>query len=85
MVNYETGTVVQAGGTRLTGDMEVIQADYNVALAPGMTLGPFYEYIINPNPGGFVTTRVKNASEVGGMLQIALPDLLGLPTLARVN
>lgn len=85
MVNYETGTVVQAGGTRLTGDMEVVQVDYNAALAPGLTLGPFYEYIINPNPGGFVTTRVKNASEVGGMLQIALPDLLGLPTLARVN
>jgi len=31
------------------------------------------------------SNRLKSASEVGGMLQVILPDLLGLPTLARVN
>ena len=85
MVNYETGTVVAAGGQRLTSDMEILQATYNAAIAPGISIGPFLEYYINPNPMGAVTTRIKNATEVGGMLQIALPDLLGLPTLARVN
>ena len=77
--------MVAAGGTRLTSDMESLQVDYNTALAPGVTLGPFLEYIINPNPVGAVSTRIRNATQVGGMLQIALPDLLGLPTLARAN
>ena len=85
LVNYQTGTVI-AGNSHYANSMEILQATYNAAIAPGISIGPFFEYIINPNGGGATpANQVKSATEVGGMLQIALPDLLGLPTLARVN
>ncbi len=65
---------------------EMYQINYMFAMAPGLVLQPYYEYIVNPqgiNPA--TNSRIKNASEVGGALVIVLPDLLGLPTLARVN
>jgi carbohydrate-selective porin OprB len=67
-------------------DMTALQATYNFVPAPGLVIAPFFEYFINPDMDGMVTSnRLKSASEVGGMLQVILPDLLGLPTLARVN
>jgi porin len=65
---------------------EMYQINYMLAVAPGITVQPYYEYIVNPqgiNPAS--GSRIKNASEVGGAFIFVLPDLLGLPTLARVN
>ena len=84
LVNYQTGTII-AGNTHMAADMEVFEVVYNAALAPGLTLGPVVEYIVNPNDAGPETARVKNATQFGGQLVLTLPDLLGLPTLARVN
>ncbi len=85
LVNYQTGTVI-AGNSHAANSMEILQVTYNAAIAPGISIGPFWEYIVNPDGGGADPNgRVKNATQVGGMLQVALPDLLGLPTLARVN
>ncbi len=84
LVNYQTGTII-AGNSHMAGDMEVFEAVYNAALAPGLTLGPVFEYIVNPNDAGPEIARVKNATQFGGQLVLTLPDLLGLPTLARVN
>ena len=85
LVNYETGTVM-AGNTHSANTVELLEVNYNAAIAPGVTIGPFWEYIVNPVTGGADPNgRIKNATQVGGMLQVALPDLLGLPTLARVN
>ena len=85
LVNYETGTVM-AGNTHAANSVELLEVTYNAAIAPGITIGPFWEYIVNPVTGGADPNgRIKNATQVGGMLQVALPDLLGLPTLARVN
>ncbi len=85
LVNYQTGTVM-AGNTHAGNTTELLQVTYNAAIAPGISIGPFWEYIINPVTGGSDPNgRIKNATQVGGMLQVALPDLLGLPTLARVN
>jgi porin len=66
--------------------MEMYQVNYHFVMAPGVDIAPYYLYIVNPQgnmPNS--TQRIKNASEVGGYLTIVLPDLLGLPTLARVN
>ena len=85
LVNYQTGTVI-AGNSHMANSMEVEQVTYNAVIAPGLVLAPFFEYIINPNGGGAApTVKTKSATQVGGMLIVALPDLLGLPTLARVN
>jgi len=85
LVNYQTGTVL-AGNSHAANSMEILEANYNALVAPGVSIGPFFEYIVNPDGGGADPNgRVKNATQVGGMLQLILPDLLGLPTLARVN
>ncbi len=84
LVNYQTGTII-AGNSHMASDMEVYEAVYNAALAPGLTLGPVVEYMVNPNDAGPETARVKNAFQFGGQLVLTLPDLLGLPTLARAN
>ena len=85
LVNYQTGTVI-AGNSHMANSMEIEQVTYNAVIAPGLVLAPFFEYIINPNGGGAApTVKTKSATQVGGMLVVALPDLLGLPTLARVN
>jgi carbohydrate-selective porin OprB len=83
---FSTTGVAMGNSVRPSKDMTALQADYNFAPAPGISISPFYEYFINPDMDGMAApNRVKSASEVGGMLQIILPDLLGLPTLARVN
>jgi porin len=83
---FSTTGVAMGNSVRPSKDMTALQADYNFVPAPGLVIAPFFEYFINPDMDGMVSsTRLKSASEVGGMLQIILPDLLGLPTLARVN
>ena len=83
---FSTTGVAMGNSVRPSKDMTALQADYNFVPAPGVSISPFFEYFINPDMMGMAApNRIKTASEVGGMFQFILPDLLGLPTLARVN
>lgn len=65
----------------VTADKSLIEVNYGLALAPGITFKPFADFIFNPDQVGIAKPTISNthAIFVGGAISIFFPEALGLP------
>jgi len=71
----------QGGHGNLRNHETAFEAEYTLALAPGMSFRPFVQYIINPDQvfSGNPNPDLRTATVVGANLFINFNSLLGLP------
>ena len=66
----------------VSGAETYIEVNYGIAIAPGVTLKPSFDYIFNPDQVGFLPTITNRHAEFFGVaLSAFLPESLGLPRL----
>ena len=57
----------------------IIEANYGIGLAPGVTLKPYAQYVVHPFDQGNPLKNYKNDVIVGAQVSIALEQLLAFP------
>jgi len=75
------------GGGHTAGTEEIIEGDYGFQVAPGISLQPFAQWIVDPDQFGFAPTKasIAQALAAGVQLNFSLNDALGLPAFVRSN
>lgn len=73
--------------SNMSGNETELEAIYGAHLARGVTLSPYIEYVWHPDQLTSLPLRrdLDHAVQVGAMLRVSLNEMLGLPTLARVQ
>ncbi len=81
---FVNSTLSLHGMTQTASSTEaMIEVNYGIAIAPGVTLKPSFNYILHPDQVGFTPTSAnKHAVFLGVALSAFLPETLGLPRLA---
>lgn len=85
-MQYLDGMQIAGGGPGNVPSKEYIfELTYGYQLAPGVTLRPDLQYIMNPDPRDTpeYPKKIPNAFVVGLAINISLDRLLGLPQLGR--
>ncbi|HEY4040417.1 MAG TPA: carbohydrate porin [Rhodopila sp.] len=57
----------------------IMELNYGIGLAPGVTLKPYVNYVVDPFNQAEPTNKFKNEVIVGGQISIALDQLFGFP------
>lgn len=86
--NGFTKALAANGGGHLSQDEGYLELNYGFELAPGMEIKPFLQYIRNPDQfgtGGAPNAKLRSAFGFGAIWTVVFQDLLGLPSLRRLN
>ena len=77
--------LAQTTGGRASNAEISYEVNYGVAVAPGLSIKPFVEFISHPDQAAFVAPHGvdTHAVFVGAMLEWNLANMFGLPTLPR--
>jgi porin len=77
--------IAQGGAGHVSSEETILEVNYAIGLAPGISLTPFVQYVshpdqfTDPNPSG----NLNYSAMVGAALAISFSQALGLPQLAR--
>jgi carbohydrate-selective porin OprB len=88
---YQQALVSSIGGgaTHVPSTENILEADYGLQIAPGISLQPYVQWIVDPNqefvPYAPTKSSLPQAIATGMQLNFSLNDALGLPAFARSN
>ena len=76
----------QGFANQWAGAETLMEANYGFAIAPGVTVTPYFEYLWNPDQlAEPVRPGVDHAVQAGVMVDVELNPALGMPVLRRVR
>jgi porin len=78
-------TLSRTTGGQTAGSETSYEVNYGFAIAPGMMIKPFVEYLSHPDQAtsGAPSGKNTHALFVGALFEVDVAHLLGLPTLGR--